>query len=77
MHTNFAVHCGDGLDARLHCQVLAHVDGGVRANGRGNLGGGRSSLLRGVPRGDAGQKQVDVKITRMKHHHVVVVSQFC
>jgi hypothetical protein len=73
---DFAVHCGDGLDARCHCQILAHVDCGIRANGCGNLGGGRSSMLRGVPRGDPGQKQVDVKITRMKHHHVVVVSQF-
>ena len=36
----------------------------------------RNSLLRGVPGGDAGQKQVDIKITRMKDHDVVVVSQF-
>ena len=72
----FAVHCGDGLDARLHRQVVAHVEGRVRANGLDNLGGDRSRLLRGVPPGDARQEQVDIKITRMKDHDVVVVSQF-
>jgi hypothetical protein len=73
---NFAVHCGDGLDARLHGQVVSHVEGGVRANGFGNLGRSCGGLLRRVPRFHAGQESFDLAVTGMEDHHVVVVAQF-
>ena len=43
--------------------------------GADTSGAAEAGLLGGVPRGDAGQKLVDIKITRMEHHHVVVVAQ--
>ena len=55
---------------------LRTLRAGYGRMGSQTSGAAGAGLLRGVPGGDPGQKQVDLKITRMKDHHVVVVSQF-